>query len=183
LDLRDQSQPDGWAADLMDKIRDGDPSALAPLYRRTSPLLFGIVLGILDNRLAAEQALLETYAEIWNRADACDPAAMHPLEWMARVARARAIAIASLSRKQRSGRQFPAAVREPTVAPELQKRARSAIASLSPAQREILEWAYYSGLSTAEIAAQTGKPLGAVRTHVRLGLGRLAGPDEAGGTP
>jgi RNA polymerase sigma-70 factor (ECF subfamily) len=60
-----------------------------------------------------------------------------------------------------------------TVAPEQQKAARALIASLIPAQQEILEWAYFSGLSCGEIAAQIGKPVGAVKTHTRLALSKL----------
>jgi DNA-directed RNA polymerase specialized sigma24 family protein len=37
-----------------------------------------------------------------------------------------------------------------------------------------LDWAFYSGLSCSEIAAQTGKPVGAIKTHARLGLSKLA---------
>lgn len=61
-----------------------------------------------------------------------------------------------------------------TVDPERQELARVSIGSLVPAQQEILAWAYYSGLSGTEIAAQIGKPIGAVKTHVRLGLNKLS---------
>jgi RNA polymerase sigma-70 factor, ECF subfamily len=59
------------------------------------------------------------------------------------------------------------------VAPEQQKLARDAMASLAPVQREILEKTFYSGLSCSEIAAQEGKPVGAVTAHARLGLSKL----------
>lgn len=45
--------------------------------------------------------------------------------------------------------------------------------ALAPIQREVLEWAFYSGLSCSEIATQAGKPVGAIRTHARLGLSKL----------
>ena len=61
-----------------------------------------------------------------------------------------------------------------TVAPDRQELARNTLGSLVPAQQEILGWAYYSGLSCSEIAAQIGKPVGAVKTHARLGLNKLS---------
>jgi RNA polymerase sigma-70 factor (ECF subfamily) len=60
-----------------------------------------------------------------------------------------------------------------TVAPEQQKLACVSIGALDPAQREVLDWAYYSGLSCDEIAAQLGQPLGAVKTRIRMGMSRI----------
>ncbi len=97
------------------------------------------------------------------------------LEWLATVARGRAIIRLHWSKRDKRRRPVPAISLDSslTVAPEQQKSARSLIASLVPTQQEILEWAYYSGLSCGEIAAQIGKPLGAVKTHARLALSKL----------
>jgi len=54
-----------------------------------------------------------------------------------------------------------------------QKDARARFESLASKQREVLDWAFCSGLSAEEIAVRTGMPIGAVRTHVRIGLNRL----------
>ena len=54
-----------------------------------------------------------------------------------------------------------------------QKNARARFESLASKQREVLDWAFCSGLSAEEIAAKTGMPAGAVKTHVRIGLNRL----------
>ena len=54
-----------------------------------------------------------------------------------------------------------------------QKDARARFESLASKQREVLDWAFCSGLSAEEIAARTGMPVGAVKTHVRIGLNRL----------
>ena len=60
-----------------------------------------------------------------------------------------------------------------TVAPEQQKLARVSIGSLPSAQREVLDWACYSGLSCGEIAAQLGQPQGAIKNNIRIGMNRM----------
>ncbi len=49
----------------------------------------------------------------------------------------------------------------------------AALDALAPEQREVIELAYYSGMSHSEIAARTGQPLGTVKTRTRLGMMRL----------
>ena len=60
-----------------------------------------------------------------------------------------------------------------TVAPERQQTAREAMLSLDLAKRDLLVRAYYGGLSCNEMAAQIGKPVGAIRAHIRSGLYKL----------
>lgn len=163
------------AAALLRKIREGDRSALTALYDRTHRLLFGIVGRILGDKTTAEETLLDVYTYVWMHAGSYDPKILPPMEWLMTVARTHAVARLHLNRQERKRRTPPGGDAETamTVAPEHQRIARSAVASLVPTQREILESAYYSGLSAAEIAAQIGKPIGAVRTHARIALNKL----------
>ena len=159
---------------LIGKIGDGDQSAFVTLYDKTNRLLFGLASRILGDRALAEEAVLDIYTHIWKQAASYDPRIM-PLEWMTSIARTRAIALLHWSKRNKRKREVPAGSGESTmtVAPEEETSARSHIESLSPAQREIMDWIYFSGLSCSEIAAQIGKPIGAVRTHTRLGMSKL----------
>jgi RNA polymerase sigma factor (sigma-70 family) len=163
------------AAALIREIQERDVSALASLYDRTGSLFFGLILKILGDRTPAEESLLDIYTHIWSQAPSCDPG-RSPLEWMLSIARARAIDRLHWLKRDRKKREFSSAGCDSkmTVAPELQELARSSLESLIPAQRQILDWIYYSGLSCSEIAAQTGKPPGAIRTHARLCLNKLS---------
>jgi RNA polymerase sigma-70 factor (ECF subfamily) len=52
-------------------------------------------------------------------------------------------------------------------------RVRSALSILPPAQREVIDLAYFHGLSQSEIAERLGQPLGTVKTRVRLAMQKL----------
>ena len=50
---------------------------------------------------------------------------------------------------------------------------RQALLALPPEQREVLELAYFRGLSQTEIAERMGQPLGTIKTRVRLAMEKL----------
>jgi RNA polymerase sigma-70 factor, ECF subfamily len=160
---------------LIKRIEEGDQTALAALFDKTNRLLFGLVLRILGDRTAAEEALLDVYTRIWKQPASRDVKLL-PLEWLTTIARDRAIARLHWNKQGKTKPSFKAASRESamTVVPERQELARSSVGSLVPAQQEILEWVYYSGLSCTEIAVMIGRPLGAIKTHARLGLNKLS---------
>jgi RNA polymerase sigma-70 factor, ECF subfamily len=60
-----------------------------------------------------------------------------------------------------------------TVIAERRQIVRSALEKLSAEQREVIELAYYLGLSHSEIALRLGQPLGTVKTRTRLGMMKL----------
>ncbi len=51
--------------------------------------------------------------------------------------------------------------------------ARVALNSLPPEQKQVIELAYFGGLSHTEIATQLAAPIGTVKGRIRLGLDRL----------
>ena len=56
---------------------------------------------------------------------------------------------------------------------ERSRKVRRALESLPRKQREVLETAYFTGLSYAEVAATLGEPLGTIKTRIRAGLTSL----------
>ena len=167
---------DAAAAALIHRIGEGDQAALTSLYDGTRRLLFGLILRILGDRVAAEEILLDVYTLIWKQAPNYDPNALLPLEWIITIARAQAVDKLHSSKQARRKTGFAPIDSDSamTVSPEWQNIARASIGSLTAAQREILEWIFYSGLSCGEIATHLAKPLGAVKIHARLGMSKLS---------
>jgi RNA polymerase sigma-70 factor (ECF subfamily) len=161
----------------------GDQSALATLYDTTSRLVFGLVLRILTDRATAEEVLLDIYTQVWRQAGAYDNKRGAPLAWLMTIARSRAIDRLRSGRHEQQSKEpldsvgeLSANTENPEEATAISERrtlVRSALESLSPEQREVIELAYYSGLSHSEIAARLGQPLGTVKTRTRLGMIKL----------
>ena len=166
----------------MQRVRSGDMRALEQLYDRHSVLLYSVALRILGRAADAEEVLQEAWLQAWNRAESYDAGRGAVAAWLLTLVRSRAIdRLRSRASRQRVEQAIadgppPPSVEEPpvTVANRQQhERVISALAALGPQQREVLELAYFGGLSQSEIASRLGAPLGTVKSWTRQGLLRL----------
>jgi RNA polymerase sigma-70 factor (ECF subfamily) len=167
---------------LISSIAAGDQSALAELYDRSSRVAFGLILRVLGDPSMAEEVTLDVYTQVWRQAKTYDSARGTPLAWLLTIARTRAIdrLRSGKQERQRSESLDSAdAVKasgnpeESSVLSEQQRIVQGALAGLSADQREVIELAYFQGLSQSEIASTLGQPLGTVKTRTRLGLIKL----------
>jgi RNA polymerase sigma-70 factor (ECF subfamily) len=178
LNTRDQD----WAL-LIKRVADGDQSALATLYDSTSRLVFGLILRVVSDRSTAEEVLLDVYTQVWRQAKTYDTGRGAPLAWLMTIARTRGIDRLRAGKHEHQNKESLESIREvtattpspeaDTVSSERRQLVRSALEALSSEQREVIELAYYSGLSHSEIALQLGQPLGTVKTRTRLGMMKL----------
>jgi len=159
---------------LIRRIEAGDSSALMILYDGTSRLVFGLLLRILGDRASAEEALLDVYTQVWKQPTRCDPETM-PLVWLVKLARDGAVSRVNWSKRDAARLEIAQVHTDSpaTVAPRLQNLTRACLQAMAYWQRVLLESAYYGCLSSGELAARIGKPIGAVQEHIRLGLSRL----------
>jgi RNA polymerase sigma-70 factor (ECF subfamily) len=166
----------------MSRMRGGDTRALEELYDRHTPMLYGLVLRIVGRSHDAEEVLQDMWVQAWRRADTWEPARGTVAAWLITLARSRAIdRLRSLAARQRAETAAPppdppAIENIPAASAEQrqrQQRIAAALASLGAQQREVLELAYFSGLSQSEIATRLGAPLGTVKSWTRQALLRL----------
>lgn len=165
----------------VDRLRTGDLKALEELYDRHTPLLYSLVLRIVGRTHDAEEVLQDTWLQAWRRAAAYDPGRGAVGAWLLTLARSRAIdrlrSVGSRQRAERAAEADPRPVIEEAsvlvTRRQLQTRVTEALGALTPRHREVLELAYYGGLSQSEIAAHLGAPLGTVKSWTRQALVRL----------
>ncbi len=165
--------------ELIRRMAGGDRYAFGAFYDRYAPLAFGLIRRILRNAAEAEEVLQEVFLELWVSAHTFDPARGTPEAWVVMRARSRGIDRArSIRRKsegmaQLSGGTVPDAVPDPAMRAEGREIVRGVLGQLPASQQEVIELAFFDGLTQSEIAARVGQPLGTVKTRMRLGLEKL----------
>jgi len=161
------------------RAADGDQSAMADLYEASSAMVFGLALRILGDRDAAEDVVVEVYAQAWRDAASFDSERGEAGAWLLTITRSRAIDSLRSRRREIAGETIEAASgvafegpspEETSSETQRRKLVRSALAGLRPEQREAIELAYFSDLSHAEIASRLSQPLGTIKTRIRLGM-------------
>jgi len=159
---------------LVSAIASGDDSAMGQLYDRYSPVVYSVALRVLGDAGMAEDLLQEVFMQLWRNAAAFNASRGGLAPWLAVITRNRAI---DWLRKRRS--ETPVADIALTVDPELHSKTefarkvgeiRAMLERMPTSQRDVLEMAYFAGLTHSEIAAKTGQPLGTVKTRIRAGL-------------
>jgi RNA polymerase sigma-70 factor (ECF subfamily) len=164
--------------DLIRRVARRDANAFEALYHRFARPVFGLALRRLGDRMRAEDAVQETFAAVWRSARTYKPERGAGAPWLYAVAR-NAIVDRSRSRSEPPGEAPDIASGElgpdeRAEASYVSWRVHRALESLPANERDVIELAYYGGLSQSEVADFLGIPLGTVKTRTRAGLGRLA---------
>jgi RNA polymerase sigma-70 factor (ECF subfamily) len=163
---------------LIARVATGDEGAFASLYDQLAPTVFGVVKRVLRDGTQAEEVTQEVFVEIWRQASRFEAGRASVRTWAAMIAHRRAVDRVRSEQAHRNRDDVSAHARQAAplgpdeMAVELEDgaRARQAMQTLSPVQREALELAFYDGLTHIQIADQLGLALGTVKTRIRDGL-------------
>jgi RNA polymerase sigma-70 factor (ECF subfamily) len=157
-----------------------DPAALIARIARGDRDAFGRFYDAFPG--AAEDVLQEVFWQVWREAAQYDPGRGRPEAWLLMRARTRAIdRLRSMRRREQTfvmpldeSAAPPAQGAAPSSAAVEERGAiESALDRLPDPQRQVIELAFFEGLTQSEIAVRLGEPLGTVKTRARLGLERL----------
>jgi len=170
------------ALELVRQLARGDRLAFGRFYDCYASLVFAFALRLLRDRSAAEDLLQEVFLQVWRDAPHYDAGRGTPEAWLITITRSRGIdKLRSIRRRDKSfvpmerpsGKSYDAEVESGAAAAEARITVNSALTKLPDNQRQVLELAYFDGLSQSEIAARTNEPLGTVKTRIRAALQRL----------
>ena len=172
--------------DLMLGIQSGDADALSQLYDRYNGVMKALILRIIHNETEADDLLQEVFMEIWKQAKNFSAEKGKPLGWMVTLTRRRAID--ALRKKQAYARAEERLQAQPEQQPlawvqnatendieagDTRALMAKVINSLPEAQQQVIELAFFQGMSQREIASHTNIPLGTVKTRLELGLKKI----------
>jgi len=171
--------------ELIRRIGDGDRQSFEIFYEKYCGVLFSAALRVLNDPTDAEDVTQDVFVMIWNKAGMYDPARGKPLTWAVTMTRNKAIdRLRSLQRrfrlKEEAGKEADSASsvhdRQPVDevdSAEVGTLIRNAVQKLGPDQREVIEMAYFQGLTQNEIAERLREPLGTIKARIRRGMIKL----------
>lgn len=172
--------------ELIERVRARDHEAMAVLYDRYSRAVYSLALHVLHEQRAAEDIVQEAFLTFWQRPMSYIPERGAFGPWILRVARNRAIDLLRRGSREYTNNDdhtftFEQLIVDPEPEPGDQiwsrtvaERVREALSELSCPQRQVIELAYFRGMTQTEMAAYLDTPLGTIKTRVRTALSRLA---------
>jgi RNA polymerase sigma-70 factor (ECF subfamily) len=170
--------------DLMPLVERKDPAAFEIVYDRHGGAAFSLAYRIVGDRLVAEEVTQEAFLSVWRSGARFDRTRGSVRTWLLGVVRNRAIDVL----RRESGRAPTVSLEldavpeqesrfEPTDAEALRRETtrevRGALAHLPEDQVQVVQLAYFGGLSHTEIAEVLGMPLGTVKGRMRLAMEKM----------
>jgi RNA polymerase sigma-70 factor (ECF subfamily) len=165
---------------LMVQVQRDEARAFEALYDRHYDAVFWLAMRILDDHGLAADVTQETFVALWRNREQYRPDRGRLKWWLQSIVRNRAI---DLQRRNRGDvprspppldlAVAPDSTEEEVLAEHERRELAALVAHLPSEQRAVIELAFYTGLSHAEITEQLGIPLGTIKGRIRSGLDRL----------
>jgi RNA polymerase sigma-70 factor, ECF subfamily len=172
----------GSDALLAARLAAGDDHALAEVFDGLARSVYGSALRVLGDDSAAQDVVQDVFVELWAHPDRYDPDAGTLRTYLTVLARHRAVdlirsELRRIARQERDYRLAPAPaggyVGDAVLAAETARLVRAAVEMLPASQRQVVELAYFEGLTCREVANAVGIPEGTAKSRLRLALAKL----------
>lgn len=171
---------------LLEMVKRGDSSALEELYERYVRQCFGLALRMLSEPAHCEEVVQEVFLKVWTQPQSYSSQKGKFASWLLSMVHHRCIDELRKRSRTEVALEDPATGSYLTTEPdpelqpvdqiwvrEQQTAVRAALSQIPQNQRQVLEMAYFLGLSHSQIATKLDQPLGTVKTRIRLGMQSL----------
>jgi RNA polymerase sigma-70 factor (ECF subfamily) len=162
-------------------------SSLEELYQLYGRPAFGLAMRVLNDSAVAEEAVQEVFLRYWQQPGLYTIQSVPFINWLLREVHSNCLDrlkssfdIAQRSRFSRRTNATTAILKIDEPASQetarinmMQEQARQTVASLSQEHRNLLEMAFFKGLSHQEIAQATGQSIQTIRQTLTRGLLKL----------
>lgn len=171
--------------ELIRLAANDDTEALGALYDRYKALVFSLAINIVGNHEAAEDITLDVFTKIWEKADIYQSEKATVKRWISSITRYRSIDVlrrrnahldmhsprwSDLSPDTLPAKENPEGEMELAL---VGRKVTEAISKLPAEQKKPLALAYFMGYSHQQIAEALNKPLGTIKTRIRLAIQKL----------
>ncbi len=173
-----EAQEKDWVAQMRAIRDERDSAAFAELFRHFAPRVKAFLMRSGASEPLAEECTQEAMATVWRKAQLFDPTRASVSTWIFTIARNRRIDVIRKERRPEPEDLAWGPEAEPDQEDVLALQQESeklavALATLPEKQRKLVEQAYFGDLTHSQIAAETGLPLGTIKSRIRLALERL----------
>lgn len=168
--------------ELLEALKQQNSQALSVIFERYGKLVYGLAFRILKNSQEAEDLTQDIFLALWRNASKY-PDCRYFVRYLISMTRSRSIdKLRSHQRKQnlleKWGKVMDKNAQSPNPVEQftLEERAENvyqALAKLPEKERKVIEMAYKTGLTQADISTQLNIPLGTVKSRTRQGLLKL----------
>ncbi|MCB9959878.1 MAG: sigma-70 family RNA polymerase sigma factor [Rhodospirillaceae bacterium] len=157
-----------------------DRAALAALFDHYGPRIKAYLMHRGSDEATAEEVVQEVMVTLWRRAETFDPTRASATTWVFTVARNKRVDLIRREKRPALDPDDPTLQDQPERSADLSlelrqdaERLRNALQTLPEEQRSLLHRAFFEDKAHSAIAAETGLPLGTVKSRIRLAMARL----------
>ncbi len=185
MDGQGYDATDGLDDQLLARVAKGDQTALEELYEASSTVLFTFALRMLGSREEAADTLQDVYLELWRKAARYDVSRGTPIAWLIALTRQRALERLRARRERTGGKarlqdqplapivELTAPAGESPQVAELRLAVSRSLGTLPAEERQVLEWGYFEGMTSVDMAARLRESLDTVKSRIRQAMQRL----------
>lgn len=156
---------------LLALMAGGDDDAFREFYRRHADCAFGLAFRVLRDRGLAEDAVQEAFLAAWRQAGSYRASLAKPSSWLLTFVHRRAVDQVRRQQRHTSAslelqtHEALAAEDESVTGMPTRAWIQEGLARLAAPAREVLELAYFAGLTQVEIAERLNAPLGTIKSR------------------